>query len=77
MAKSVRIDDDGHAIIRIPLDQVHGLRVALAPCPCRAVKSDATTATRRALDKALAQAMGKMELNQEIERETNEPSGVS
>ena len=59
MAKSVKIDDDGHAVIRIPLDQVHGLRVALAPCPCRAVKSDATSATRSALDKALAQAMSK------------------
>jgi hypothetical protein len=43
----------------MPLGQVHALRVALAPCPCRAVKSDATTATRRALDKALAQAMAK------------------
>ena len=56
--KSVRIED-GHAVIRIPLDEIHALRVALAPCPCRAVKSDATTATRRALDKALAQAMAK------------------
>ena len=59
MAKSVRIDNDGHAVIRIPLDEVHGLRVALAECPCRAVKSEATTATRRALDKALAQAIAK------------------
>ena len=59
MAKSVRIDNDGHAVIRIPLDEVHGLRVALAECPCRAVKSEATTATRRALDRALAQAIAK------------------
>ena len=56
--KSVRIED-GHAVIRIPLDDVQALRVALAECPCRAVKSEATTATRRALDKALAQAMAK------------------
>ena len=58
MAKSVRIEDN-HAVIRIPLDEVHALRVALAPCPCRAVKSEATTAIRRALDKALAQAMAQ------------------
>ncbi len=58
MAKSVRIED-GHAVIRIPLDEVHGLRSALAECPCRAVKSEATTATRRALDRALAQAIAK------------------
>ena len=76
MAKSVRIED-GHAVIRIPLDQVHGLRVALAECPCRAVKSEATTAIRRALDKALAQALGRMSASEEIEREKNEPSEIS
>jgi len=46
-------------VIRIPLNEVHGLRAALAECPCRAVKSEATTATRRALDRALAQAIAK------------------
>ena len=59
MAKSVKIDDDGHAVIRIPLHEVHKLQVALRPCPCRAVKSDATSATRHALEKALAQAVAK------------------
>ena len=64
-------------MIRIPVDQVQGLRVALAECPCRAVKSEATTATRRALDKALAQALARMSASEEIEREKNEPSEVS
>lgn len=76
MAKSVRIED-GHAVIRIPLEQVHGLQVALAPCPCRAVKSEATTATRRGLEKALAQALARMSASEEIEREKNEPSEIS
>ena len=47
-------------MIRMPIQDVQALRVALAECPCRAVKSEATTATRRALDKALAQAMARM-----------------
>ncbi|WP_282029469.1 hypothetical protein [Paracoccus marcusii] len=42
------------AVIRLPLSEVHGLRVVLADCPCRATKSTGTTTIRRALDRALA-----------------------
>ena len=49
---SVRVED-GMAVIRIPLSEIHGLRVALAPCPCRAAKSTATADVRDRLAKAL------------------------
>lgn len=51
--------EDGMAVIRIPLEEVHGLRVALQPCPCRATKSNATTDIRNRLDKGLARLMAK------------------
>lgn len=44
----------GMAVIRVPLREVHGLRVALAPCPCTAPKSTATASIRDALATALA-----------------------
>ena len=50
---SVRVED-GHAVIRIPLAEVHGLRVALAECPCRAPKATSTATIRQRLDRALA-----------------------
>lgn len=53
---SVRIEA-GFAVIRIPLSEVHGLRVALAECPCRAPKSLAT----RDLRQRLAGALGKVQ----------------
>ncbi|RMC33743.1 hypothetical protein [Paracoccus alkanivorans] len=46
--------EDGFAVIRIPMSEVHGLRVALAECPCRATKSTETANIRRRFDKALA-----------------------
>ena len=49
---SVRVEGD-MAVIRIPLAEVHGLRVALAPCPCRAPKSSGTMTIRQRLAKAL------------------------
>lgn len=49
---SVRVED-GMAVIRIPLGEVHGLRVALAPCPCRAPKSAETANIRQRLVMAL------------------------
>ena len=49
---SVRIEA-GMAVIRIPIDQIHGLRVALAECPCRATKSTATRSIRQRLERAL------------------------
>lgn len=49
---SVRIED-GMCVIRVPVSDVHGLRVALAECPCRAAKSIATATIRQRLKKAL------------------------
>lgn len=48
--------EEGMAVIRVPLGRVHGLRVALAECPCRAPKSTATAEVRV----ALARALGKL-----------------
>lgn len=45
--------EDGMAVIRLPLSKVHALRVALAPCPCRAPKSTATSDIRRRLARSL------------------------
>ena len=44
----------GMAVIRVPLREVHGLRVALAECPCRAPKATSTATIRQRLDRALA-----------------------
>lgn len=49
---SVRIEE-GFALIRVPLSEIHGLRVALADCPCRATKSLATQDIRQRLSRAL------------------------
>lgn len=46
-------EENGYAVIHIPVEEVHGLRVALAPCPCRAPKSTATESIRQRLAKAL------------------------
>lgn len=43
-----------YAVIRIPMERVHSLRVALQPCPCRAPKSQSTADIRAKLEKALA-----------------------
>lgn len=43
----------GMAVIRLPLDQIHGLRVSLEPCPCRATKSTATADIRQRLSASL------------------------
>lgn len=45
--------EDGFAVIRVPLSEVHGLRVALAECPCRGPKSTATKDIRQRLSAAL------------------------
>lgn len=52
-------EEDGYAIIRIPVEDVHSLRVALAPCPCRAHKSNSTKNIRQRLAKALGQIGSK------------------
>lgn len=49
---SVRVEA-GMVVIRLPLTEAHGLRVALAECPCRAPKSSETMNIRQRLAKAL------------------------
>lgn len=49
---SVRIED-GMLVIRMPLAEAHGLRVALAECPCRAPKSTETMNIRQRISKAI------------------------
>jgi len=46
--------DGEYAVIRVPLSQVHALRVALHPVPAGAATSTATQQIRDWLDKALA-----------------------
>ena len=57
----VRIEE-GFAVIRVPLSEVHGLRVGLADCPCRATKSAATQDIRHRLSKALGLLQQKARL---------------
>ena len=57
MSRSIKVED-GHAVIRIPLDEVHGLRVAMQGCPCRATKSNSTRDIRESIGKALARIDG-------------------
>ena len=45
--------EDGMAVIRLPLSDLHGLRVALEPCPCRSTKSHTTSEIRQRLVKGL------------------------
>mgnify|MGYP000047125199 CR=1 FL=1 len=45
--------EGGLGVIKIPLDMIHELRVALQPCTCIAAKSNATLETRKRLDRAL------------------------
>ena len=44
-------------VIRLPLDEVQALRVALEPCPCKATKSNGTLNIRQRLSKALARVL--------------------
>lgn len=46
------------AVIRVPIDEIHGLRVALQRCPCAASKSNATAEIRERLDRALGKLEG-------------------
>lgn len=46
----------GMAVIRVPLREVHGLRVALAECPCKAPKATSTASIRQ----AIAIGLGKL-----------------
>jgi hypothetical protein len=53
MSASIRKDGDD-AVIRIPMSEVHGLRVALEPCPCRGSKTISTANIRKRLADVLA-----------------------
>lgn len=54
MARKAAIrEEDGYAMIRIPIEEVHALRVALSPCPCRSAKSISTGTIRQRLYRAL------------------------
>lgn len=53
MARRVTVED-GCAVIRVPLSEVHSLQVALAECPCKSTKSNKTVGIRAGLAKALA-----------------------
>lgn len=46
-------------LIRLPKEEAQGLRVAMAPCPCRATKSTATTNIRNRLSKAIGRLLSK------------------
>lgn len=56
MASSIT-REGGEIVIRLPIEEVHGLRVALQPCPCKAAKSNATASIRERLERGLAKAV--------------------
>lgn len=64
MAGSITREGD-FIIVRLPLDEVHSLRVALQPCPCKAPKSHTTAEIRKRLEKGLARAMFSKVYDQE------------
>lgn len=47
------------AVIRVPLDDVHALRVALEECPCKHTKSIATQNIRKRLSQGLGRLAGR------------------
>jgi len=52
--------ENGMAVIYVPADEIHGLLVALAPCPCKGPKSSATQDIRDRLANALKWARNKL-----------------
>ncbi len=54
--KSGATIEDGYLVIRVPLDRAHSVRVAMADCPCRATKSDATKRVREWISGEIAKA---------------------
>lgn len=49
---SVKIEG-GMLVIRMPVAEAHGFRVALAECPCKAPKATATKNIRQRLSQAI------------------------
>lgn len=47
-----------YGVIYLPMKEVHALRVALQPCPCKAAKSNSTATIRARLEKGLAKLEG-------------------
>lgn len=54
----VRVED-GMAVICVPASEIHGLLVALQPCPCKGPKSNATADVRKRLADALKWARNR------------------
>jgi len=52
--------ENGMAVIYVPADEIHGLLVALTPCPCKGPKSNATADVRKRLADALKWARNKL-----------------
>lgn len=50
-----RIGDQ--VIIRMSIEDVQSLRVALCPCPCKSTKSNSTTRIRERLERALGRTL--------------------
>ncbi|MDF9301627.1 hypothetical protein P5P81_03385 [Tritonibacter mobilis] len=53
---SVKLEGED-LVIRMPKDRAQSLRVALAECPCRATKSNATQNIRSGLSMAIGRAI--------------------
>ncbi len=54
MPETPTVREDGDmVVIRLPRGDADDLRVGLAPCPCKATKSTATSDIRARLSKAL------------------------
>jgi hypothetical protein len=58
MTRSIKLEAD-HVVIRVPLQEVHPLRVALRPCQCEFTKSHATENIRTQLERGLARAVSQ------------------
>lgn len=71
LSGSVSLDGETHGIIRIPLHELQALRVALAPCGCRANKSLATERTRESLRGALGKLQQEARLAGIVIKEPN------
>lgn len=56
MAGSI-IREGDFLVVRIPIEDVHSLRVALQPCPCKVTKSKATADIRKRLEQGLAKTL--------------------
>ena len=56
MTATARREGD-YVILTVPIEEVHELRVALQPCPCKSTKSHATTRIRERFVRGLGMAI--------------------